>query len=154
VVLDNTFLTSATISRTKIAPGEPARMEKKIVVLDTDEQHCQALCAMLEEMQYRATPMPSVDSMKKYLQGSTCLAVIVDIEHASVDNRTIRNLSINYPGVYFFGMSTQHYNPTLREAICYHIYVCLNKPVDSDELYYLLRSINENDADSKNQPES
>lgn len=121
-------------------------MKKKIVVLDTDEQHCRALCAMLEEMQYSATPMPSVDSMKKHLQGSTCLAVIVDLEHSSVDNRTIRNLAFNYPGVYFFGMSTQHYNPTLREAICYHIYVCLNKPVNPDELFFWLRSINEYDT--------
>lgn len=149
MVLDNTFLTSATISRTKIAPGEPARMEKKIVVLDTDEQHCRALCAMLEEMRYRATPMPSLDSMEKHLQGSTCLAVILDIETESVDNRTIRKLTINNPEVYFFGMSSHSYNPEYREAICYHTYACLNKPIDQDEMSYWLKCIEENHEESR-----
>lgn len=137
-----------------IAPGEPTRMEKKIVVLDTDEQHCGALCAMLDEMQYQAIPMYSLANIEKYIQERTCLAVIFDIETESVDNRIIKKLKINNPEVYFFGMSSHSYNPEFREAICYHICACLNKPIDPDELFFWLRSINENDADSKNQPES
>ncbi len=131
-------------------------MRKKIVVLDTDDKHCLELCAMLGEKDYHAIPVSSLDGMEKYFQKSACMAVIVDIEHASIDNSTVRNLSINYPGVYFFGMSKRHYNPTLREAICYHIYVCLNKPVDLDELFYWLKSINirEDTADSDIKPEA
>ncbi len=131
-------------------------MRKKIVVLDTDDKHCLELCAMLGEKHYHAIPVSSLDNMEKYLQKSTCLAVIVDIEHASIDNSTIRNLSRNYPGVYFFGMSKQHYNPALREAICYHIYVCLNKPVNPDELFYWLKSINQGEevADPDIKPEA
>ncbi len=131
-------------------------MLKKIVVLDTDDKHCLELCAMLGEKHYHTIPVSSLDSLEKHLQKSTCLVVIVDIEHASIDNSTIRNLAINYPGVYFFGMSNLIYNPTLREAICYHSYVCLNKPVDPDELFYWLKSINirEDTADSDIKPEA
>ncbi len=114
-------------------------------MLDTDDKHCLNLCAMLGEKHYHAIPVSSLDSMEKHLQKNTCLVVMVDIEHASVDNSTVRNLSLNYPGVYFFGMSKKRYNPALREAICYHIYVCLNKPVDPEELFYWLRSINQNE---------
>jgi len=129
-------------------------MEKKIVVLDTDDKHCLALCDMLEAKQYCAIPMASMDSIQRYIQKSACLAVILDVEDESVDNHTIRELTINNPGVYFFAMSQHSYNPELREAICYHIYACLNKPLDPDELYYWLRSIEENYAAQKNQTES
>jgi len=126
------------------------RKKLSIVILDSDNDHYLGLCAMLEEKRYRAIQMPSLESMQKYLQKNTCLAVILDIEHESVDNRIIRNLTMNYPAVYFFGMSKRHYNPELREAICYHIFVCLNKPVNPDELYYWLRSIDEDESDPNN----
>ncbi len=121
---------------------------EQIIVFDTDDRHCMELCAMLGEKRYRAIPVSSLNTMEKHLLKNNCMAVIVDIEHADVDNTTIRNLSINYPGVYFLGMSKRHYNPTLREAICYHIFVCLNKPIDPDELFYWLKSIREQVADS------
>ncbi len=121
---------------------------EQIIVFDTDDKHCMELCTMLGEKRYRAIPVSSLSTMEKHLLKNNCMAVIVDIEHADVDNTTIRNLSINYPGVYFLGMSKRHYNPTLREAICYHIFVCLNKPIDPDELFYWLKSIREQVADS------
>jgi hypothetical protein len=42
---------------------------------------------------------------------------------------------------YVFGLSKILYNPELKEAICCHLFACLKKPVDSDELLYWLKSI-------------
>ena len=125
--------------------------EKKVVVLDTDENHSKALCTMLEAKQYHAVPLQSLDSIQGYIQKRTCLAVILDVGNESVDNRSIRQLTLDNPGVYFFVMSQHSYNPELEESICYHIYACLNKPVDQDEMFYWLKCIEENHAAPDNQ---
>ena len=135
------------------AKGARFRMDKKIVILDGDKRQCLELCAMLEEQNYRAVPSHSLPILEEYLQRYACLAVILDIDTVSVDNRIIRKLTMGHPGVYFLCLSEQPFHPELKDAICYHLYACLNKPVDPDELFYWLRSIYENDANPKNQPE-
>ena len=129
------------------------RMEKEIVVLDADEKECQKLCAMIEEQHYRVTPLHSLLNLEGHIQGSACLVVILDLKTVP-DNRVIRELTIKHPGVYFLGISRQRFHPELREAICYHLYACLNKPVDPDEIFYWLRSIFQDEAGLKNPLES
>ena len=124
-------------------------MKKRIVVLDTDEQHSKVLCTMLEAKQYHAVPMRSLDSIQRYIQKSNCLAVILDVDNESVDNRSIRQLTVDNPEVYFFAMSQHSYNPDFKESMSYHICACLNKPVDQDEMLYWLRCIEKNDEKSQ-----
>ena len=123
-------------------------MKKRIAVLDADQKECRRLCNLLEKNQYPTIQMHSIQYLESSLKQFDCLAVILDIDTISVDNRTIRDLTIRFPGVYFFCLSEQPFHPELHDAICYHIYACINKPVDPDELFYWLRSINENNSDS------
>ncbi len=120
-------------------------MEKKIVVLDADEIQCRELCAILGRDKYQAIPLQLLPDLGKCIEESACLAVFIDIDTVLIDNRTIRDLTLKYPEVYFFCTSKHPYNPELKDAICYHIYACLNKPVDPDELFYWLRSIDQNE---------
>lgn len=69
------------------------------------------------------------------------MAVIMDIDSVAVDNRSIRNLTLAYPGVSFLCTSWDRFHPELQDAICYHIYACLNKPIDPEELLYWLKCI-------------
>jgi DNA-binding NarL/FixJ family response regulator len=71
------------------------------------------------------------------------VAVVLDIDSVPVDNRTIRKLALKYPGVRFLCTSKDRFHPELKDAICYHIYACLTKPVDPDELLYWIKSIYE-----------
>ena len=125
-------------------------MEKKIIVLDADENQCGELCALLQERQYPATPTHSYPDLLNLVQGTDSRVVIVDLDTVPIDNRTIRELVLKYPGTYLLCLSKDRFHPHLKEALCYHIYACLNKPVDLDELFYWLRSIYENDSDSTN----
>ncbi len=127
-------------------------MEKEIVVFDADEKQCKELCVMLEERHYRASPMHSLPNLESYLQGGACLVVIVDLNTTSIDNRVIRKLTTKNPGVYFLGLTRYRFNPELKESICYHIYACLTKPIDPDELIYWLRCIYEDATGEKNRP--
>jgi len=129
-------------------------MEKGIVVLDADQKQCQDLCLDLEKNRYAASPMYSIENLVERLNETDHLAVIVDIDTIAIDNRTVRELTIKYPGVYFFCLSKDQFHPELKDAICYHIYACLKKPVDLDELFYWLRSIYENEGDHRTESET
>ena len=126
-------------------------MKKGIVVVDADQNQCRRFCALLKKSQYSTISMHSIKDLEINLRESHCLAVIIDIDTISVDNRSVRELTIKFPDVYFFCLSEQSFHPELKDAICYHIYACLNKPVDPDELFYFLRSIHENETDPNNQ---
>jgi DNA-binding NtrC family response regulator len=100
---------------------------------------------------YPAAPMHSILNLGKRLAGGEYRAVILDIDTVAVDNRTIRELTIKYPGVIFFALSAYRFHPELKDAICYHIFACINKPVDPDELFYWLRCIYEDKSDASPQ---
>jgi DNA-binding NtrC family response regulator len=120
-------------------------MGKKIVVLDTDETQGRELCAILEEGSYQAYPLQLLPDLGKCIEEDACMAVFIDIDTVLIDNRIIRDLTLKYPQVHFFCISKHPYNPELKDAICYHIYACLNRPVDPDEIFFWLRSIDQND---------
>jgi DNA-binding NtrC family response regulator len=128
-------------------------MDEPIVVVDANEEQCQELCAMLEGRHYRAIPMYSFTDLEKYLMGKTCLVVVLDLNTLSLDNSVIRELTVKNPGVCFLGLTKHRFNPELEEAICYHVYACLTKPVDLDELVYWIMNICEDESGLKKPPE-
>ena len=123
-------------------------MEKRILVVDAVRKQCRQVCTLLEKGGYPATPMHSILNLEKNLARGEYLAVILDIDTVAVDNRTIRELTIKYPGVIFFALSAYRFHPELKDAICYHIFACINKPVDPDELFYWLRCIYEDESNA------
>ena len=128
-------------------------MQKRIIVVDAVRKQCRQLCILLEKGGYPAAPMYSILNLGKSLAGCEYLAVILDIDTVPVDNRTIKELTIKYPGVNFFALSAYRFHPELKDAICYHIYACINKPVDPDELFYWLGCIYEDESDVSVQPQ-
>jgi len=121
-------------------------MEKKVLVLDSDEKQCRQFCAMLETGQYFAVSAQSLPETVRCLDENGFIIVIIDIDTVSVTNQIIREMTIKHPDIYFLCLSERPFHPELENAICYHIYACINKPVDSDELFYFLRSIYEEET--------
>ena len=121
-------------------------MKKSIVVVDADQNQCHRLCTLLEKNQYSTISTPSFQYLEAILKEHICLAVILDIDTVPIDNRKVRELTINFPNVYFFCLSEQPFHPELKDAISYHIYACLNKPVDPDELLYWIKCIYEEEV--------
>jgi DNA-binding NtrC family response regulator len=119
-------------------------MQKCILVVNTDKKQCRELCELLEKERYCVSALHSIQNLESHLEEKKILAVIIDIDTVPIDNRTVRKLTLKFPGIYFFCLSEKPFHPELKDAICYHIYACLNKPVDEDELFYFLRSIYEN----------
>lgn len=121
-------------------------MKKSIMVLDANEKQCRDLCRLLEKDQFTAIGLNSTKDLEQRIKDSGCRAIFWDIDTIPANNRTIRNFTTKFPHVYFFCLSKQAIHPELQDAISQHIYACLNRPIDVEELFFWLRSIRENEA--------
>ena len=118
-------------------------MKKGLIILDAEKSSGRALSEMLTSRAYPVTVTRKVSSLGELIESNQYVAVIVDIDSVSVNNRTIRDLALKYPGLCFLCTSKDRFHPELKDAICYHIYACLNKPIDPDELIFWIKSIYE-----------
>ena len=121
-------------------------MRKSIMVLDANEEQCRDLCRLLEKVQFTAIGLNSTKNLEQRIENSGCRAIFWDIDTVPADNRIVRNFTTKFPDVSFFCLSKYAIHPELKEAISQHIYACLNRPIDADELFFWLRSIKENEA--------
>jgi len=90
---------------------------------------------------YRMKTSPTLAALTSDLAKRPCMAVILDLDSVPLDNRAIRNLACTFPSVSFFGASRDRFHPELKDAICYHLFACMTKPIDSDELHFFLKCI-------------
>lgn len=118
-------------------------MKKKIVILAANQNSCVELSEIINSKNYPLVQTQALSSLEDFLESDQYVAVVLDIDSVPVDNRTIRELALKYPGVRFLCTSKDRFHPELKDAICYHIYACLTKPVDPDELLYWIKSIYE-----------
>ena len=118
---------------------------KKILIVDADRVQCQKLCDMVSAWHYVAVPVHNLDGVAVHFHDGDFIAVVLDIDSITVDNRTIGRLAKAHPDVCLFCVSENRFHPELQEAIGSHFFACLSKPVDPDELSYWLNSISEND---------
>jgi len=116
-------------------------MKKKIIILDADQRSSEELSKILNTKSYPFTHVCGLPLLDDELASEQYVAVVLDIDTIPIDNRKIRELAIKYPAVRFLCTSKDRFHPELKDAICYHIYACLNKPVDPDELLYWIKCI-------------
>jgi hypothetical protein len=84
-------------------------MQKSILVLDAAKDQCRELCDLLEKGQFKATPLFSTDNLEKSIEDTGCQAIFWDIDTVMADNRTLRDLTIKFPEVYFFAYPTSRF---------------------------------------------
>jgi DNA-binding NtrC family response regulator len=128
------------------------KMKKGIIVLDADKNSSRVVSDMLTTRDYPNTITRELSSLANLIETNQYVAVIFDIDSVPVDNRTIRALALKYPGLCILCTSKDRFHPELKDAICYHIYACLNKPIDPDELLFWIKSIYEEESESRGPP--
>ncbi|MBU1342315.1 MAG: hypothetical protein KKE44_06250 [Proteobacteria bacterium] len=120
---------------------------KTIIVIAKNPKEGNWLKTLLSQRQYFLKILDRIENVEKEVKEIDCNTIILDLDSISMDNRTIRELTLQFPQIYFLCTSKDRFHPELKDAICYHIYACLNKPIDPDELLYWLRCIEDNDSD-------
>jgi DNA-binding NtrC family response regulator len=119
-------------------------MKKEIVVVGADKKQSLKLCSLLENRHYQVTFMNSLKNVEHNIQKGSHLAMLIDLDNLPVAENFFRDLKEKNPTIRIIGLSKRSFHPELVEAISKHIFACLKKPVNSYELFYLLKSIYEN----------
>lgn len=122
-----------------------------IVVFGSNAEDAALIRRTVEEGPYQTTICDCLGDLKN-LPSDSWLAVILDIDSIPLDNRTIRGLALALPEVSFFCTSRDRSHPEIKEAICHHLFACLTKPVEPDELHYLLQCVREGEPASRIPP--
>ena len=84
----------------------------------------------------------SFPSLADFEQGERDFTVaIFDLNSLSVTNQLLQQYSKTMPGLYMIVLSSRTFHPELRESMATCLTACLTKPVDLNELVYLLKGI-------------
>lgn len=85
----------------------------------------------------------SYAELEDRLRERTFHAIIMDIDSLAADNRTIGRLAAASPKGAVLCVSRDRLHPQLQESIRNHVFACLTKPIDPEELGYWLKCIRE-----------
>jgi DNA-binding NtrC family response regulator len=119
--------------------------KKTILFMNRDPEESAAVGLLLQEAGLSACCVGSPFELKHNLREGGFLAVMIDLDSVAVDNRSIRELALQFPAAPFLCISRERLHPELKDSIRDHIYACLAKPVDPAELNYWLKCIREDD---------
>ena len=118
-------------------------MKTEIVIADADVKACRALNHVLKNRHFQTALKNSLKGLEKFLEKNSCRTIIIDLDTLPVNKRFFRELKRLFPMIHIIGLSEHSFHPELEEAISQHIFACVNKPVDPEEIIFLLKSINE-----------
>jgi DNA-binding NtrC family response regulator len=119
--------------------------QKTILFMNSDPEESTGISFLLEEADFSTQSVASPAELKKIMKEASFMAVIIDLDSVTVDNRTIKDLASQFPTTPFLCFSKERFHPELKDSIRDHIYACLTKPIDPDELGYWLKCIREDD---------
>ena len=115
-------------------------MHRPIAIVDADGKNCLELCAALERESYRTCTFNTLTNLEAVIEEGGCWLAIVDLDSLPVDNLFFQKIKRKHPALIIITLSSRSYHPELAEAMSTHIYACLGKPVNEDELMFLLKS--------------
>ncbi len=116
-------------------------MSEWILVVSSDNQSCLALVDLLRAHKYRAVGSPTLNDVESVLRKTRCRVAILDLDSIPLDNRILKQLKELHAGLHILVLSERSFHPELKDAMANHIYASLNKPVDPEELIYLVKGI-------------
>ena len=119
-------------------------MKRLIILIGTESKDIQTLIRFLEEEKFRVAiemPHQEISPLSRKIQEGGCRAVIIDLDGVSFKPYYFRDLKRRHPQLNVIGLSERSFHPELADAISSHMYACLKKPVDTDEISYLLKGI-------------
>lgn len=112
-----------------------------IAIIDADTQNGRQFCTLLEKLNYSASLFNSLEDLEGYLERDSEIAVILDLDSIVIQSQAIRGLKKRHPHLHILGVSKLLLHPGMEELIGSHLYACLVKPLDKEELLFLLKSI-------------
>ncbi len=115
----------------------------RVAVVNADVPYCREICALVEQANASASAVYSLEDLPERLQKEPVRIVILDLDTVQVDNTFFRRLKKLNPDVQILCLSSRSHHPGLEEAMGSYIYASLAKPLNVEELFFWLKSIEE-----------
>jgi DNA-binding NtrC family response regulator len=125
-----------------------------VIVVVGERRQAQDCLGVLSTLNYSGVLLPSLSELESRLELSPEVAVILDLDSVRPEVQFLRQLRKRYPRLHLMGISSRAYHPGLEEVIGSHLYACLVKPLDVEELGFWLKTIAENLAEDASSAES
>jgi DNA-binding response OmpR family regulator len=116
-------------------------VQKGVIIVDTDKKHSKALCSVLESADYEPLSVGSLSEAMANLETKLYGALLIDLDHASPDNRHLKELRQAHPRLCLIGLSHRSFHPELEEALSRYIDACFTKSAEYEDLLYWLRAV-------------
>lgn len=116
-------------------------MGKAIIIAGIEKTEFQGLIDFLSNQQLRIDFIDTPSGLKEFVTQRKDNILLMDLDGFPVDERFCRDLKREDPTICIMGLSKSSFHPDLEEAISRHMYACLKKPVDTEEISYLLKSV-------------
>ena len=118
-----------------------SREQTILVVSGTSDADSREIINLIQGKGYRCVVTASLNGFETKRDTGDYLALIIDVDSVTVNNRMIRDLKLKYSNIELLCISGRKFHPDLQDAISNYFYACLSKPVDPDELFYWLKCI-------------
>lgn len=115
-------------------------MKPEVAVLVFDPSEAELLCAILDRSGYAPLRLGSLAGIEAFMEGRGCGVLILDLDLREITNAVLRRLRRKHP-LTVIALSRQQFHPELEESLRHHIYACLGRPADPEELLYVLKSV-------------
>ncbi|MBL0712222.1 MAG: hypothetical protein JJV98_00860 [Desulfosarcina sp.] len=121
-------------------------MHPTILVIDPDEKHHQRFQQLLTELEIKVVFYDSAEHLPPDLDIRSYPLVIMDLDGILPTKRCLEAWRRENPVLKCIGLSQRTYHPHLGDLIDRYLFACIKKPVDPDELAYLLKSASFSDG--------
>lgn len=118
-------------------------MGGSILVIDSGSTTSQDFYQLLKRLPYTADIYDAFDRLPPDLDFRRYRAVLIDLDDKTPSKATLAAWRKSNKNLKILGMSSRSFHPDLSEVIGQELFACLTKPVDEDELLFLLRSARE-----------
>jgi DNA-binding NtrC family response regulator len=116
-------------------------MKHSVIVINKNRKENEELCTILSDADYSPQPLFVFADLESVLATAEILAVFIDTDSISLENRSIRSLNTKFPQVSLLLTSIKKSHPDLKEAIGQYVYAVISRPFDPEEVIYWLKCI-------------
>jgi len=116
-------------------------VKPSVIFVATGNDQLPELTTAFAENGIRVLRCSSIPDAERLCRENDRAVVVLDLDKVPVTNRALKELSAKCPSVPIIGVADRRFHPELKEAMRSYLYACMCKPVDVEELMYLVKSI-------------
>jgi DNA-binding NtrC family response regulator len=112
-------------------------MKQEVAVLSASQPLVAEIGSILEHSDYSAFILSDLTELEIYMRQRSSSVLILDLDRLPVTNHLLRELKKKHP-VTLVAVSAEKVHPNLEESLRHHLFACLSKPLDPDDLLLVL----------------